>query len=159
MPHFDSILVANRGEIALRVIRSAQQQGYPTIAVYSEADTDSPHVTLADEAVMIGSAPVKASYLDSDKILDAAKKTGDQAINPGYGFLSENPEFAEACEAAGIVFIGSSAEAIRVMGNKGESKRLMLEANVPCIPGYQGLKQDDTTLIQQAQQVGFPEFR
>ena len=136
MTQFDSILVANRGEIAVRVIRSAQLQGYKAIAVYSEADANAPHVAMADEAVLIGAAPVKESYLDAGKILDAARRTGAQAIHPGYGFLSENAEFAEACEKEGITFIGPSAEAIRVMGNKAESKRRMIEAKVPCIEGY-----------------------
>ncbi|MEM1111227.1 MAG: acetyl/propionyl/methylcrotonyl-CoA carboxylase subunit alpha [Pseudomonadota bacterium] len=156
MPQFDSILVANRGEIALRVIRSARQQGYRTIAVFSDADADAPHVELADQAVNIGAAPAKDSYLDIEKILSAARVTGAQAVHPGYGFLSENPDFALACEAAGIQFIGPSADAIRVMGNKGESKRRMIAARVPCIPGYEGLDQSDDTLIEQGGQIGVP---
>ncbi|MBL4869073.1 MAG: 3-methylcrotonyl-CoA carboxylase, partial [Pseudomonadales bacterium] len=156
MTQFDSILVANRGEIAVRVIRSAQLQGYKAIAVYSEADAGAPHVVMADEAVLIGAAPVKESYLDPEKILDAARKTGAQAIHPGYGFLSENAEFAEACEKAGLVFIGPSAEAIRVMGNKAESKRRMIEADVPCIGGYQGVDQEDEALFAAAKKIGTP---
>ena len=126
MKHFDSILVANRGEIAVRVIRSAMQQGYRTIAVYSEADADAPHVALADEAVLIGPAPVKDSYLNMERILEAARRTGAQAIHPGYGFLSENAAFSAACVEAGIIFIGPTPEAIEVMGNKAASKRRML---------------------------------
>ena len=156
MTQFDSILVANRGEIAVRVIRSAQLQGYKAIAVYSEADANAPHVAMADEAVLIGAAPVKESYLDAGKILDAARRTGAQAIHPGYGFLSENAEFAEACEKEGIAFIGPSAEAIRVMGNKAESKRRMIEAEVPCIEGYQDVDQSDATLIEAAKKIGIP---
>ena len=156
MKQFDSILVANRGEIAVRVIRSAQLQGYKAIAVYSEADVDAPHVAMADEAVLIGAAPVKESYLDADKILDAARKTGAQAIHPGYGFLSENAEFAEVCEKEGITFIGPSAEAIRVMGNKAESKRRMIKASVPCIPGYEDFDQSDETLLAAAKGIGVP---
>jgi geranyl-CoA carboxylase alpha subunit len=156
MKHFDSILVANRGEIALRVIRSAQQQGYRAIAVYSEADAKAPHVLQADEAVLIGPAPVRESYLDPEKILAAARKTGAQAIHPGYGFLSENAEFSEACVEAGIVFIGPTPEAIEIMGNKAASKRRMLEADVPCIPGYQSEDQSDAALLAAAQDIGVP---
>ncbi len=153
---FDSVLVANRGEIACRVIRSARAQGYRTVAVYSEADVDAPHVQLADQAVLIGPAPVKDSYLDPQRILDAAAKTGAAAIHPGYGFLSENAGFAAACEKAGIVFIGPSAAAIEAMGNKAESKRRMLEADVPCIPGYQDPDQSDETLLAAAKDIGVP---
>ncbi len=156
MKQFDSILVANRGEIALRVLRSAQQQGYRTIAVYSEADARSPHVQMADEAVMIGPAPVRESYLDMDKVLEAARLTGAQAIHPGYGFLSENAAFARACSKAGIVFIGPSPEAIEVMGNKAASKRRMLDAGVPCIPGYQDEDQSDEALMSAARDIGVP---
>jgi geranyl-CoA carboxylase alpha subunit len=156
MKNFDSILVANRGEIAVRVIRSAQQQGYRTIAVYSEADEQAPHVALADEAVLIGPAPVKDSYLDAARILQAARKTGAQAIHPGYGFLSENAEFSRACEEAGVVFIGPAPEAIEIMGNKAASKRRMLEADVPCIPGYQSEDQSDEILLAAAKDIGVP---
>ncbi|MEM7360231.1 MAG: acetyl-CoA carboxylase biotin carboxylase subunit [Pseudomonadota bacterium] len=156
MSQFDSILVANRGEIAVRVIRSAKAQGYRTIAVYSEADAGAPHVSLADEAVLIGPAPVRESYLDMEKILSAAARTGAQAIHPGYGFLSENAEFAQACDKAGIVFIGPSAESIELMGNKAASKRRMLEAEVPCIPGYQDEDQSDTALMAAAAEIGVP---
>lgn len=156
MKHFDSILVANRGEIAVRVIRSAQEQGYRAIAVYSEADARAPHVLMADEAVLIGAAPVKESYLDPEKILEAARKTGAQAIHPGYGFLSENADFSQACSNAGIVFIGPTPEAIEIMGNKAASKRRMLDADVPCIPGYQAEDQSDEALLSAAQQIGVP---
>ena len=156
MKHFDSILVANRGEIAVRVIRSAQQQGYRAIAVYSEADAQAPHVLMADEAVLIGPAPVKESYLDPHKILDAARKTGAQAIHPGYGFLSENAAFSQACTDAAIVFIGPTPEAIDIMGNKAASKRRMLEADVPCIPGDQADDQSDEVLLAAAADIGTP---
>ncbi|MDJ0879349.1 MAG: acetyl/propionyl/methylcrotonyl-CoA carboxylase subunit alpha [Halieaceae bacterium] len=156
MSGFDSVLVANRGEIACRVIRSAQAHGYRTIAVYSEADADAPHVQMADQAVLIGPPPVKESYLDAGRILEAAARTGAQAIHPGYGFLSENADFARACGEAGLVFIGPSAEAIDAMGNKAESKRRMLDAEVPCIPGYQDTDQSDKTLIAAAADIGFP---
>ena len=156
MKHFDSILVANRGEIAVRVIRSAQQQGYRAIAVYSEADAEAPHVLLADEAVLIGPAAVKESYLDPGKILEAARKTAARAIHPGYGFLSENAAFSQACTDAGIVFIGPTPQAIEIMGNKAASKRRMLEAQVPCIPGYQSEDQSDETLLAAAREIGTP---
>lgn len=156
MPQFDSVLVANRGEIAVRVIRSAKAQGYRTIAVYSEADAGAPHVLLADEAVLIGPAPVRESYLDPERILAAAAATRAGAIHPGYGFLSENAAFARACEDTGIVFIGPSASAIELMGNKAAAKRLMLAAEVPCIPGYQDEDQSDTALMEAAQQIGTP---
>jgi geranyl-CoA carboxylase alpha subunit len=156
MKHFDSILVANRGEIAVRVIRSARQLGYRTIAVYSEADAEAPHVLMADEAVLIGPAPVKDSYLDPTRILAAARATGAQAIHPGYGFLSENAEFSSACADAGIVFIGPTPAAIEVMGNKAASKRRMLDADVPCIPGYQSEDQSDEALLAAAGEIGTP---
>ena len=156
MAQFDSILVANRGEIAVRVIRTAQAQGYRTIAVYSVADADAPHVLLADEAVLIGPAPVKDSYLDPERILQAAAATRAGAVHPGYGFLSENAAFARACEDAGIVFIGPSASAIELMGNKAAAKRLMLAAGVPCVPGYQGEDQSDSALTAAARDIGVP---
>ncbi|MDO8863602.1 biotin carboxylase N-terminal domain-containing protein [Haliea sp. E1-2-M8] len=156
MAQFDSVLVANRGEIAVRVIRSAQAQGYRTIAVYSAADAGAPHVLLADAAVLIGPAPAKQSYLDPERILQAAMATRAGAIHPGYGFLSENAAFARACEDTGMVFIGPSAGAIELMGNKAAAKRLMLAAGVPCIPGYQGQDQSDETLLAAAQEIGAP---
>ena len=156
MSSFNSVLVANRGEIACRVIRTAKALGYRTIAVYSDADANAPHTKMADDAVHIGASPVNQSYLLSDKIIEAAKHSGAQAIHPGYGFLSENADFAEACKQAGLVFIGPSAHAIEIMGNKAEAKRRMIEAEVPCVPGYQGEDQDDEALITQAQKIGFP---
>lgn len=156
MPAFNKILIANRGEIACRVMRTAQELGYRTVAVYSEADANARHVQVADEAVCIGPAQVNQSYLVIDNIIAAAKKTGADAIHPGYGFLSENADFARACEANGIVFIGPTVEAIHLMGSKRLSKIAMLEAGVPCIPGYEGAAQDDETLIREAERIGYP---
>jgi geranyl-CoA carboxylase alpha subunit len=156
MANFHKILVANRGEIAVRVMRTARSLGYRTVAVYSEADTDALHVRVADEAVCVGPGAVAESYLRSDRILEAAELTGADAIHPGYGFLSENSEFAAACETAGIVFIGPPRAAIELMGSKRLSKIAMLEAGVPCIPGYQGEEQDDAVLLEKASEVGFP---
>ena len=138
MNQFNKILIANRGEIAVRVIRTARELGYRTVAVYSEADSNSLHVTMADEAVCIGAAPVGESYLVAENVLQAAAITGADAIHPGYGFLSENSDFSQRCEAAGITFIGPPAAAIELMGSKRLSKLAMLEAGVPCVPGYQG---------------------
>jgi geranyl-CoA carboxylase alpha subunit len=156
MKPFNSILIANRGEIACRVIRTAKQLGYRTIAVYSEADEGAPHMQLADAAIFIGPGPVGESYLLADNILAAAAATGAEAIHPGYGFLSENAAFAEAVESAGLVFIGPSREAIDVMGNKAESKRRMIEAGVPCVPGYEGLDQSDKTLLAEGNKIELP---
>jgi len=153
---FSKLLIANRGEIACRVIEGARKKGYRTVAVFSEADAHARHVALADEAVLIGPAPVGQSYLSIEKIIDAAKRTGADAIHPGYGFLSENEDFAEACEKAGIVFVGPSAKAIEAMGNKAAAKRLMIEAGVPCVPGYQGKAQDDEIFIKEAKRIGYP---
>ena len=150
------LLVANRGEIAARVIRSAQATGHWTIAVYSDVDIDAPHVALADEAVLIGPAAVRESYLSIERILDAAKRSGATAIHPGYGFLSENADFAEACEHAGITFVGPSADVIRLMGDKAAAKRRMAKAGVPLLPGYQDIEQDDDRLINEAGEIGFP---
>jgi len=154
--NFGSVLVANRGEIAVRILRSAAAAGYRTIAVYSDADADAPHVALADEAVRIGPAAVQDSYLDPERILAAARQTGAEAVHPGYGFLSENHAFAAACAAAGIVFIGPSPEAIELMGNKAAAKRRMQEAGVPCIPGYQSPDQSDEALLQAGADLGAP---
>jgi geranyl-CoA carboxylase alpha subunit len=156
MPVFNKILIANRGEIACRVMRTAKELGYRTVAVYSSADADARHVQLADEAVCIGPAQVNQSYLVIDNIIQAAQKTGADAIHPGYGFLSENADFARACEAAGIVFIGPTVEAIHLMGSKRLSKIAMLAAGVPCIPGYEGAAQDEPSLISAAGQIGYP---
>ena len=156
MPAFNKILIANRGEIACRVLRTAHDLGYRTVAVYSEADAEARHVQLADEALCIGPAPAAQSYLHIERILAAARKTAADAIHPGYGFLSENAEFARACEQAGIVFIGPSVEAIHLMGSKRLAKLAMQEAGVPCIPGYQGAAQDDTTLAREAERIGYP---
>ena len=156
MKTINKILIANRGEIAVRVIRTARDLGFRTVAVYSDADAFALHVQAADQAVRIGAAAVGESYLDADKILAAARKTGADAIHPGYGFLSENADFAEACEAAELVFIGPPADAIRLMGSKRLSKIAMLEAEVPCIPGYQGQDQSDKRLLDEAKKIGFP---
>ena len=150
------ILIANRGEIACRVIRTARKLGYRTVAVFSEADAQAPHVALADEAVCIGPAAAVESYLKVDALLAACRQTGANALHPGYGFLSENADFAQACADAGVVFIGPSPNAIRVMGDKAGAKRAMIEAGVPCAPGYLGDKQDDATLIEQAERMGYP---
>ena len=156
MNNFNSILIANRGEIACRVIRTAKQLGYRTIAVYSDADAGAPHVQLADDAVRIGPGPVGESYLVPELILQAAASSGAEAIHPGYGFLSENAAFAEAVESAGLVFIGPTREAIDVMGNKAESKRRMIEAGVPCVPGYEGHDQSDDVLMAEGLKIELP---
>ncbi|WP_461536480.1 acetyl/propionyl/methylcrotonyl-CoA carboxylase subunit alpha [Spongorhabdus nitratireducens] len=153
---FNKILIANRGEIALRIIRTAKAQGYQTVAVYSEADQSSPHVTAADEAVLIGPAPVTESYLDAGKIFAAAELTGADAVHPGYGFLSENADFARACADRNIVFIGPPADAVELMGSKRLSKIAMQAAGVPCIPGYEDSDQSDERLISEAITIGFP---
>ena len=156
MNRFGSILVANRGEIAARVMRTARAMGYRTIAVHSEADRGAPHVKLADDAVEIGPAPVSESYLDIERILDAARQSGAEAVHPGYGFLSENGDFARACEAAGLVFIGPTADAIDLMGNKAEAKRRMIEAGVPCVPGYEETDQSLDVFVREAARIGYP---
>ncbi|MBP9731544.1 MAG: acetyl/propionyl/methylcrotonyl-CoA carboxylase subunit alpha [Moraxellaceae bacterium] len=153
---FTKVLVANRGEIACRVMRTARALGYRTVAVYSEADAGALHVQEADEAVCIGPAKVSESYLRVDAILDACRKTGADAVHPGYGFLSENEQFAQACIDHGITFIGPSPEAIELMGSKRISKVRMIEAKVPCVPGYEGIDQADATFIQHAARIGFP---
>jgi geranyl-CoA carboxylase alpha subunit len=156
MKFIDKILIANRGEIACRIIRTAKAMGKHTVAVYSEADAQALHVDMADEAVCIGPGPVGQSYLLGDVIIEAALDTGAQAIHPGYGFLSENADFASAVDAAGLVFIGPSATAINVMGNKAESKRRMIKAGVPCVPGYEGEDQSDDVLVLEGKEIGFP---
>ncbi|MGS0541357.1 acetyl/propionyl/methylcrotonyl-CoA carboxylase subunit alpha [Pseudomonas sp. Y5-11] len=156
MPAIHKILIANRGEIACRIQRTAQALGYRTVAVFSDADADALHVQMADQAVNIGAAPVHQSYLNIPAILDAARRSGADAIHPGYGFLSENPGFARACAEAGLTFIGPSADAIELMGSKRLSKIAMLDAGVPCIAGYQGAAQDDATLLREAERIGYP---
>ncbi|WP_029000378.1 acetyl/propionyl/methylcrotonyl-CoA carboxylase subunit alpha [Azohydromonas australica] len=153
---FKKILIANRGEIACRVIRTARRMGIATVAVYSEADANARHVRLADEAVLIGPAAARESYLRGDRILEAARATGAEAIHPGYGFLSENEDFAEACEAAGVAFIGPPASAIRAMGSKSAAKALMEKAGVPLTPGYHGDNQEPAFLAAQAEAIGYP---
>ena len=153
---YSKVLVANRGEIAVRVLRGARAQGYRTVAVYSDADAGALHVRTADEAVRIGPAAAKDSYLSIDAILAAARTSGADAIHPGYGFLSERADFAQAVQDAGLVFIGPDPSSIAAMGNKSASKRLMLAAGVPCVPGYQGDDQSDATLIAEAKKAGLP---
>ena len=142
---FHTLLIANRGEIACRVIRTARSMGLRTVAVYSEADADALHVEMADDAVLIGPARARDSYLNIDRILEAAQKTGAEAVHPGYGFLSENADFARRCAQAGIVFVGPTAEMMEAMGSKSGSKMLMEKAGVPLVPGYHGDAQDDAT--------------
>jgi 3-methylcrotonyl-CoA carboxylase alpha subunit len=153
---FKSLLIANRGEIACRVIRTARHMGIRTVAVYSDADANAMHVAMADEAVHIGSAPARESYLSIDAIVAAARETGATAIHPGYGFLSENAEFAESCSNAGIVFVGPPASAIRAMGLKDRAKALMEKAGVAVVPGYQGDDQSGERLAQEAAKTGYP---
>ncbi|MGK8803104.1 acetyl/propionyl/methylcrotonyl-CoA carboxylase subunit alpha [Acinetobacter seifertii] len=153
---FSKVLVANRGEIAVRVMQTAKAMGYQTVVVYSDADCKARHVQEADEAVYIGPSKVSESYLAITKIIEACKKTGADAVHPGYGFLSENTEFAQACIDNQITFIGPTASAIELMGSKRLSKIAMIEAGVPCVPGYEGDRQDLEYLAGQAEQVGFP---
>ena len=156
MSLFDKILIANRGEIACRVIRTCRQLGIATVAVYSEADRHAEHVRMADESVCIGPPEATASYLDRQAVLDAALATGSQAIHPGYGFLSENAEFAEMVEAAGLVFIGPKAASMRAMGSKAGAKALMAANGVPVVPGYGGEAQDLAHLQREADAIGYP---
>ena len=153
---FSKLLVANRGEIACRIIRTARSLGYVTVAITSEADRNARHANMADESVLIGAAPVAESYLNAQRILDAAQRSGADAVHPGYGFLSENAEFAASCEAAGLLFIGPSPDAIRAMGDKAAAKRRMIAAGVRCVPGYQGDDQDDARLAAEAALIGYP---
>jgi 3-methylcrotonyl-CoA carboxylase alpha subunit len=153
---FSKILIANRGEIACRVARTARHLGIRVVAVYSEADANARHVTLADEAYCIGPAPAKESYLRGDAILEIAKRSGVQAVHPGYGFLSENEDFAAACAPAGVVFIGPPANAIRAMGSKSAAKTLMEKAGVPLVPGYHGDRQEAAFLQGEAEKIGYP---
>jgi 3-methylcrotonyl-CoA carboxylase alpha subunit len=153
---FSKILIANRGEIACRIIRTAHRMGIATVAVYSDADRSALHVEMSDEAVHIGPASVSESYLRGDRIIQAALASGAQAIHPGYGFLSENPDFVEAVEDAGLTFIGPSSKAIRAMGLKDAAKRLMEKAGVPVVPGYHGEGQEIVILASKAREIGYP---
>jgi 3-methylcrotonyl-CoA carboxylase alpha subunit len=153
---FAKVLIANRGEIACRVIRTARRMGVATVAVYSEADARGLHVAMADEARLIGPPPPRHSYLNIAAVIEAARVGGAEAVHPGYGFLSENAEFAEACGAAGLVFIGPSPAAIRAMGSKAAAKALMEQHGVPVVPGYHGADQDDSRLLAEAERIGFP---
>jgi 3-methylcrotonyl-CoA carboxylase alpha subunit len=153
---FSKILIANRGEIACRVIRAARRMGIATVAVYSDADAGALHVAMADEARRLGPPPARESYLDSAAIIDAAKLSGATAVHPGYGFLSENADFAEACASAGLVFIGPPAAAIRAMGSKSAAKALMEANGIPVVPGYHGEEQDPARLLAEAERIGFP---
>jgi 3-methylcrotonyl-CoA carboxylase alpha subunit len=153
---FRTLLIANRGEIACRVIRTARAMGLRTVAVYSEADRDAMHVAMADSAVLLGPARARDSYLNIERVIEAAQKTGAEAIHPGYGFLSENAEFAEACAKAGLVFVGPTAAMMTAMGSKSGSKALMEKAGVPLVPGYHGDAQDEATLAKAAEKAGFP---
>src|ERR1700744_4185469 len=154
---FGSVLVANRGEIAVRVLRSARAAGLRTVAVYSDADLGAPHVRMADTAVRIGPAPAAESYLSIPALIDAARRTGAEAVHPGYGFLSERAEFARACTEAGLVFIGPPAEVIEVMGRKDRARRIAVEADVPVVPAIEEPGPDDAELAQRATaEVGFP---
>jgi 3-methylcrotonyl-CoA carboxylase alpha subunit len=153
---FEKILIANRGEIACRVARTCKRLGIRTVAVYSEADANALHVASCDEAHLIGPAPARDSYLRADRILEVLERTGAQAVHPGYGFLSENEAFSEACTQAGVVFIGPPAAAIRAMGSKSAAKQLMEKAGVPLVPGYHGEGQDLDTLVREADRIGYP---
>lgn len=150
------VLVANRGEIAVRIMRTAHRLGISTVAVYTLADSDAPHVRMADMSVLIGDGPASESYLVGEKIIDATVSSGADAIHPGYGFLSENADFARLVEASGFIFIGPTASAIEVMGDKAVAKKRMLTTTVPCIPGYEGDNQSDSVLFSQGRKIGFP---
>jgi len=156
MPRLHKILIANRAEIASRVIRSAQALGYRTVAVYSEADGGAPHAELADEAVCIGPGPAAESYLSIARMIEACRRTGADALHPGYGFLSENPALVEACSAAGVTFIGPSANAMRLMGDKALAKQRMIEAGVPTAAAYLGTEQSLARLADEASRIGYP---
>src|SRR5437016_8698382 len=153
---FKKIVIANRGEIAVRILATCREMGVRTVAVYSDADRNARHAREADEAYCIGPAPAAQSYLRIDTIIDVAKKSGAEAIHPGYGFLSENADFVEACEMAGIAFIGLPAAAMRLMGSKIAAKQLAQSVDAPTVPGYIGESQDEETLMSQAERIGFP---
>ena len=153
---FGTLLIANRGEIACRIARTARRMGITTVAIYSEADANALHVKAADRAVSIGPAPARDSYLNIPRIIAAARQSGADAVHPGYGFLSENPAFADACVEAGLIFVGPPATAMRAMGSKSAAKALMERSGVPLLPGYHGENQDAAFLADQAIRVGFP---
>ena len=153
---FDTLLIANRGEIACRVIRTARAMGLRTVAVYSDADRDARHVQLADTALRLGPGPARDSYLNIERVIDACRRSGAGAVHPGYGFLSENADFARACREAGIVFVGPTPEAIDALGNKAAAKLLAQRIGVPCLPGYSGAAQDIEALMTEARRVGAP---
>ncbi|MCK5636934.1 MAG: ATP-grasp domain-containing protein, partial [Thermoplasmatales archaeon] len=153
---FKKILVANRGEIAVRIIKACQEMGIKTVAIYSKVDKDAPHVQLADETVNLGSPTPIESYLNIPKIIKIAQETGAEAIHPGYGFLAENPDFAQSCNDADVKFIGPSPKVISLMGDKIAAKKTMDKAGVPVIPGYHGPKQDNASLLKEGKKIGFP---
>ena len=153
---FERLLVANRGEIACRILSTAHRLGIHCIAIHSEADASALHVRLADEAHCVGASRPAESYLNIDAVLEVARSSGAEAVHPGYGFLSENADFAEACAAFGLVFVGPDAGAIRAMGRKDAAKTLMESAGVPVVPGYHGASQDFEVLAEQAERIGFP---
>ncbi len=153
---FRTLLIANRGEIACRIIATARRLGIRTVAVYSDADASAQHVRRADAAIRLGPAPALASYLDIPAVIAAAGASGAEAIHPGYGFLSENADFAEACAASGIVFVGPTPAAIRAMGSKSAAKDLVAAAGTPVVPGYQGADQSDARLAAEAAALGYP---
>ena len=153
---FDTLLIANRGEIACRVIRTARAMGLRTVAVYSDADRDALHVQQADTALRIGEAPARDSYLHIQRVVDACRRSAAGAVHPGYGFLSENADFARACREAGIVFVGPTPEAIDALGHKSAAKQLAERIGVPCLPGYSGAAQDNATLLREAKRIGAP---
>src|SRR6202790_5289149 len=153
---FNTVLIANRGEIALRIIRTSRRLGFGTVAIYSTADAGALHVHEADRAVHVGGSLPSQSYLNIARIIAAAQESGADAIHPGYGFLAENEDFAQACRDARLVFIGPSPEAIKAMGNKAGAKAIMQAAGVPCVPGYQGADQSDAAMLVEAAKIGFP---
>src|SRR5580658_5660764 len=153
---FQRILIANRGEIACRVNATCRRLGIETVAVYSQADANARHVRLADQAICIGPAAARESYLNMDRLIEAAQRSGAQGIHPGYGFLSENPQFAQRCITAGVVFIGPTVDAMRAMSSKATAKQLMQRSGVPLLPGYHGEDQDPAILRREAERIGYP---
>src|SRR5262245_386101 len=153
---FKKVLIANRGEIAVRIMATCHEMGIQTVAVYSDVDRHAMHLREADEAYPIGAGPATQSYLRIEQIIDVARRSGAEAIHPGYGFLSEQVEFVEACEHAGIIFVGPPAPAMRLMGSKIAAKQLAQSVDAPTIPGYDGESQEEAVLIDEAQRIGFP---